>query len=172
MKIQSNDERDFRQVYEQVFPMIFKVANNIVRNPDRAEELCQEAFTRFFDQGKDFPSLNDAKYWLIRVTKNLSINVVKRKGRELKMIEKVKKEPKQKMKTGEDVLIEDQVCTEVRDAIAKLPEKLRVVITLKTYTDLDYKGIGATLNISESNVKVRVFRARKMLEKILNEEQE
>lgn len=172
MKIQSNDERDFREVYEQVFPMIFKVSNNIVRNPDRAEELCQEAFTRFFDQEKSFPSLNDAKYWLIRVSKNLSINVVKRKGRELKMIEKVKKEPKQKMKTGEDLLIEDQVCIEVRDAIAKLPEKLRVVITLKTYTDLDYKGIGATLNISESNVKVRVFRARKMLEKILHEEQE
>lgn len=88
------------------------------------------------------------------------------------MIEKVKKEPKQKTKTGEDILIEDQVCIEVRDAIALLPEKLRVVITLKTYTDLDYKGIGATLNISESNVKVRVFRARKMLEKILNEKQE
>jgi RNA polymerase sigma-70 factor (ECF subfamily) len=172
MKIQSNDERDFREVYELVFPMVFKVSNNIVRNPDRAEELCQEAFTRFFDQGKTFPSINDAKYWLIRVTKNLSINVVKRKSREIKMIEKVKKEPKVKMKTGEDQLIEDQVCIEVRDAIAKLPEKLRVVITLKTYTELDYKGIGETLNISESNVKVRVFRARKTLEKILNEDQE
>lgn len=170
MKIQSNDERDFRQVYQEVFPMIFKVSNNIVRNPDRAEEICQEAFTRFYDQGKSFPSVNDAKYWLIRVTKNLSINVIKRKSREIKMIEKVKKEPKVKVKTGEDVMVEDAICKEVRDAIAQLPDKLRVVITLKTYTDLDYKGIGTTLNISESNVKVRVFRARKMLEKILSQE--
>ncbi len=170
MKIQSNDEKDFRRIYENTFTMLFRVSYNIVRNADRAEELCQEAFTRFFDQAKTFPSDNDAKYWLIRVTKNLSINVVKRKSRELKMIEKVKKEPMQHQKTGEDVLIEDVVCEQVMDAIEQLPEKLRLVITLKTYTDLDYKGIGETLNISESNVKVRVFRARKMLEKILTQE--
>ncbi len=170
MKIESNNEHDFRLMYENTFSMLFRVSNNIVNNPDRAEELCQEAFTRFFDQGKTFPSENDAKYWLIRVTKNLSINVVKRKSRELKMIEKVKKEPKHHEKTGEEVLVEDVMCEEVMDAIAQLPEKLRLVITLKTYTDLDYKGIGQTLNISESNVKVRVFRARKMLEKILSQE--
>jgi RNA polymerase sigma-70 factor (ECF subfamily) len=170
MKIQSNDEHDFRQIYEKTFAMLFRVSNNIVRNPDRAEELSQEAFTRFFDQGKVFPSENDAKYWLIRVTKNLSINVIKRKSRELKMIEKVKKEPTRHEKTGEEVLVEDAICKQVMDAIAQLPEKLRLVITLKTYTDLDYKGIGETLNISESNVKVRVFRARKMLEKILSQE--
>lgn len=170
MKIQSNNEHDFRYMYEKTFTMLFRVANNIVKNPDRSEELCQEAFTRFFDQGKTFPSENDAKYWLIRVTKNLSINVIKRKTRELKMIEKVKKEPKHHEKTGEEVLVEDVVCEQVMDAISQLPEKLRLVITLKTYTDLDYKGIGETLNISESNVKVRVFRARKMLEKILSQE--
>jgi len=170
MKIQSNDEHDFRYMYENTFAMLFRVSNNIVKNPDRAEELCQEAFTRFFDQGKTFPSANDAKYWLIRVTKNLSINVVKRKSRELKMIEKVKKEPNHHEKTGEEVLVEDAICEEVMNAIAQLPEKLRLVIRLKTYTDLDYKGIGETLNISESNVKVRVFRARKMLEKILSQE--
>jgi len=170
MKIESNNEHDFRLMYENTFSMLFRVSNNIVKNPDRAEELCQEAFTRFFDQGKTFPSENDAKYWLIRVTKNLSINVIKRKSRELKMIEKVKKEPKHREKTGEEVLVEDVMCEEVMDAIAQLPEKLRLVITLKTYTDLDYKGIGQTLNISESNVKVRVFRARKMLEKILSQE--
>ncbi|NCD04751.1 MAG: RNA polymerase sigma factor [Spirochaetia bacterium] len=170
MRIQSNDEHDFRYMYETTFTMLFRVSNNIVRNADRAEELCQEAFTRFFDQGKTFPSENDAKYWLIRVTKNLSINVIKRKSRELKMIEKVKKEPLRHEKSGEDVLIEDAICDQVMDAISQLPEKLKLVITLKTYTDLDYKGIGETLNISESNVKVRVFRARKMLEKILSQE--
>ncbi len=86
------------------------------------------------------------------------------------MIEKVKKEPLRHEKSGEDILIEDAICDQVMDAISQLPEKLKLVITLKTYTDLDYKGIGETLNISESNVKVRVFRARKMLEKILSQE--
>ncbi|MCH3916070.1 MAG: RNA polymerase sigma factor [Spirochaetia bacterium] len=170
MEIRSNNENDFRQIYTEVFPQLFKVSNNIVRNPDRAEELCQEAFTRFYDKALVFPSENDAKYWLIRVTKNLSINVVKRKSREAHMIEKFKRQPKRKEKTGEDLMVEEASCKEVRDAIEQLPEKLKVVITMKTYTDLDYKEIGATLNISESNVKVRVFRARQMLKKILLQE--
>lgn len=170
MEIHSSNEQDFKIVYQVVFPQLFRVSNNIVRNPDRAEELCQEAFTRFYDKGITFPSENDAKYWLLRVTKNLSINVVKRKSREIKMIEKFKRQPKVKQKTGEDVMVESAACKEVRDAIEELPEKLKVVITMKTYTDLDYKEIGAMLNISESNVKVRVFRARQMLKKILKQE--
>jgi RNA polymerase sigma-70 factor (ECF subfamily) len=41
---------------------------------------------------------------------------------------------------------------------------------MKEYTDMDYKQIAQVLHISESNVKVRVYRARKMLESILSQE--
>ncbi len=69
MEIQSNDERAFRQVYEQVFPILMRVVYHVTNNQDLAEEICQEAFIRFFDKGMEFATLNDAKYWLIRVSK-------------------------------------------------------------------------------------------------------
>ena len=58
----------------------------------------------------------------------------------------------------------------LRPSFPSLPENLRLVIQLKEFTSLDYKAIGRILGISESNVKVRVHRARKKLEEILSKE--
>jgi len=173
MEIKSNDESDFIQVYTRVFPMLLKVVYHITNNQDLAEEICQEAFIRYFDKTMSFPSEEEAKYWLIRVAKNLAINQVKRKARELGMVEKLKKFPDtSSSKDGAQALVEKETRREVQEAIAGLPEKFRLVIVMKEYTDMDYKGIAATLHISESNVKVRVYRARKLLEEALRPKQE
>jgi RNA polymerase sigma-70 factor (ECF subfamily) len=172
MEIQSNDERAFRQVYEQVFPVLMRVVYHVTNNQDLAEEICQEAFIRFFDKGMLFATIDDAKYWLIRVAKNLAINQVKRKVREQGMVEKLKRYPSSRSndEDGAKALVEKETCKQVQDAIDMLPEKFRLVIVMKEYTDMDYKQIAQVLHISESNVKVRVYRARKMLETIFNQE--
>ena len=66
--------------------------------------------------------------------------------------------------------MEEEERKAVRDAVNALPENLRSVIQLKEYSGLDYKAIGKVLGISETNVKVRVHRARKKLEEILSSE--
>jgi RNA polymerase sigma-70 factor (ECF subfamily) len=57
----------------------------------------------------------------------------------------------------------------VQAAIDRLPEKLRTVIVLKEYGNLSYNEIAKTLEITEANVKVRVYRARERLARFLNE---
>lgn len=169
MEVQSNNEQDFRTVYQSVFPMLLRVVAHITGSEDLAEEICQEAFIRFYDKAMTFPSQDDAKFWLIRVAKNLAINQVKRRSRELSMVEKLKKLPdRAPQEDGIQRLVEKETKDEVRSAIAQLPEKFRLVIVMKEYSDMDYKQIAQTLHISVSNVKVRVFRARKMLEQILD----
>lgn len=172
MEIKSSDEQMFRQVYEEVFPVVMKVAYHVTYNIDVAEDICQEAFIRFYDKDMEFASEDDAKYWLIRVTKNLAINHVKRKMREQGMIDKIKKMPAPgSYKDGGDELVLKETQALVREAVEKLPEKFRSVIVLKEYADMDYKQIGKVLQISESNVKVRVHRARKMMESMLDREE-
>ena len=61
MEVQSNDERSFRLVYEEVFPILMRVVYHVTGNVDLSEEICQEAFIRFFDKQMSFPTLNDAK---------------------------------------------------------------------------------------------------------------
>ncbi len=167
MKIQSNDEKCFRQVYQSYFPLLLRVVVHLTDNPDMAEEICQETFIRFFDKSLSFPCMEEAKFWLIRVAKNLAINQIKRRMRELRMVAKLGCLPREDEAVGPCVLVEKESKEAVRRAISTLPEKYRLVIVLKEYADMDYSQIGFTLHISVNNVKVRVFRARKMLEERL-----
>jgi RNA polymerase sigma-70 factor (ECF subfamily) len=168
MEIKSSENASFQKVYKEVFPVLMRVAYHVTYNLDVSEDIVQEAFIRFYEKNIDFVSVDEAKYWLIRVTKNLAINVVKRKSRERAMVDKIKKVPKTPVQNGEDALLDSETREMVRSALEKLPEKLKSVLILKEYADLNYKQIGVVLHISESNVKVRVHRARKMMETMLD----
>lgn len=172
MEIKSTDQSAFRSVYKECYPLLMKICYHVVYNLDIAQDLVQEAFERFYLKNMTFPSEEDAKYWLIRVAKNLALNHVRRNKREISMVEKVRQMPSSGAYVVDGVreLSDKETIKEVRAAIEQLPDNLRMVITLKEYGNLDYKAIGKILGISESNVKVRVHRARKKLEEILTKE--
>ena len=161
---------EFRKFYDTVFPILFRVVYRITSSEEAAEDLCQEAFFRLHEKNMVFPSPDDAKYWLIRVAKNAALNYAKRKVRERKAYQKAFREDVRTEETGESSLIKKEARMEVRQALEKLPENLRVVMILKEYGDLNYKEIGRSLGISEGNVKVRVFRARERLAALLKTE--
>ena len=172
MEIRSGDELAFRQVYNEVFPVVMKGAYHVTYNQDVAEDICQDAFIRFYDKDMVFPTMDDAKFWLIRVVKNLSINHNKRKMRESASLEKVMRGPQvNPFKDGASELLLKESTAAVRKAVSELPEIYKTVIVLLEYAGLNYKQIAEQLKISESNVKVRVHRARKELEAKLDREE-
>ncbi|MDR1025522.1 MAG: RNA polymerase sigma factor [Treponema sp.] len=158
---------DFRKLYDTVFPILFRVAYRIAASEEAAEDLCQEAFFRLYEKNMVFPNPEEAKYWLIRVVKNASLNYAKRKERERKAYQRAFREDTREIENGEGLLLKKETRQEVQEAMKKLPENLRIVLILKEYGEMNYKDIGRTLGISEGNVKVRVFRARERLSVIL-----
>ena len=170
MQRSASSEETFRLVYDHVYPIIFRIAHRITDSVDVAEELCQEAFIKYYERVDMFPDRDQAKYWLIRVTRNMALNVAKRASRERKAYERIYHEPQRVAKTGEDRVIRDEEAVQVQAALQRLPEKLRSVLVLKEYGDLNYKEIASILSITEGNVKVRVFRARERLMEILKED--
>jgi RNA polymerase sigma-70 factor (ECF subfamily) len=169
--VKSEDTRaEFRRLYDTVFPILFRVAFRITSDEGAAEDLCQEAFFRFYERNMVFPNPDEAKYWLIRVVKNAALNHVKRKERERRAYQRAFREVNHVTETGEQFLLKKEDQDEVRKALDQLPENLRMVLILKEYGELNYKEIGRALGISEGNVKVRVFRARERLAALLPKE--
>ena len=164
------NEQDFRKIYNETMPLLFRISLNIVNDEEAAEDLVHDSFIKANEKSMVFPTLDDAKYWLICVVKNASLNYAKRKLREAKAYHKALYEGRQHTDSGEIELLKKESQNLALEALNKLPQKLRDVLILKEYADMNYKEIGDKLGISEGNVKIRVFRAREMLLKILGEE--
>lgn len=166
------DKELFQQVYKTLYPLIYRIAYHITGDSAQAEDLCHEAFIRYFERRKPLPDMNQTKYWLIRVVKNTSLNYEKKKSRERKAFEKLKRLVPVSSDSSELEYIKKETITRVQLALNKIPYRLRMAVVLKEYAGLNYKEIGAILGISEGNVKIRVFRARQSLAQILKEKTE
>jgi len=161
-------QHEFKCLYDSIFPVLFRVAYRISNSKEAAEDLCQDCFFRLYEKNIVFPNPDEAKYWLIRVVKNASLNYAKRKERERKAYQRAFREEVKREESGESALVRKETSHEVEAALEKLPENLRIVLILKEYAEMNYKEIGRVLGISEGNVKVRVFRARERLAAFLN----
>ena len=82
MDIEGGGSYTFRDVYDDVFPVLIKVVYHIIGDRGVAEDLCQEAFLRYYNKRIPLPGMQESRYWLIRVAKNLAFNYRKRKKRE------------------------------------------------------------------------------------------
>lgn len=161
--------RDFDQIYRKLFPTLFRVAYRICIDQGLAEDICQEAFMRYLRRPAPLPDLDQTKFWLLRVVRNLSLNVEKRRQRELRANREVTKAPRfVPDDSAADAVLRSDTELAVQEALGKLPINLRTVLVMREYGNLSYREIAGVLSISESNVKVRVFRARKRLAEVLN----
>jgi RNA polymerase sigma-70 factor (ECF subfamily) len=126
-----SSELDFKRLYDSAFPVIFRVAFRVTNSVEAAEDLCQESFFRLYERNMVFPNPEEAKYWLIRVVKNASLNYAKRKERERKAYQRAFKEDTRQEETGEGLLVKKETSEEVKRALEDLPENLRMVLVLK-----------------------------------------
>lgn len=169
-ELKAANQADFKKIYDATMTLLFKVAFRVVNDQEVAEDLVHDSYIKANEKEMIFPTMNDATYWLIRVVKNASLNYVKRKGREQRAYQKALYEDHRIQTSGETDLLKEESIKKTKEALAKLPENLREVLILREYADMNYKEIGKTLGITEGNVKVRVFRAREQLSKLIGEE--
>ncbi len=167
--LSARSDADFELIYKATIKVLYKIAFNVIREDDTAEDVCHDALIKMTEKDMKFPSINDAKYWLIRVVRNASLNYVKRRNRASKAYMKAFREDTRTIDSGETAALKAETTSIVKDALDQLPEKLRVVLQLKEYGELNYKEIGRLLGITEGNVKIRVFRAREQLSKLIGE---
>jgi len=161
-------QKIFDRAYEENVTLLLRIATRITGSEEAGEDVCQEAFFRYYERIGSVPEGEEARYWLIRVVKNLSLNYDKRKERERTAYWKLGNQPrKEQLNEGEDKVLLEESRDAVRLALNRLPSKYRIVLILKEYENLSYKEIGESLKLSESNVKVRVFRAREQLSKMI-----
>ena len=139
---------------------LFAAAFQVCKNAADAEDAAQEALLRYHVSEKQFESGEHIRAWLIRV----AINCAKNASRSFWRRNTVPLEDY--METLE---FDSGESREIFEAVMGLPEKYRLVIHLYYYEDYTVAEIAGILGLTQSNVKVRLNRGRKLLKTTLQE---
>lgn len=172
--VRSKSERwwrdsDFGGIYRELFPLIFRVAFRIAGERGLAEDLAHEAFLRLLNRDAPLPSIDETKYWLLRVVRNLSLNHEKRRARERRAVGRLEQEGPRLAVPADTPLMQAAARDAVQEALNELPHNMRSAIVLREYAGMNYRDIASVLGISEGNVKVRLHRARRQLARLLSD---
>lgn len=138
---------------------LYRLALGYARNVEDAEDICQNAFMKLLDYRGAFEAPENCKAWLIRVTINLSKNLL-RSRRSLQITELDDELPA--LEPHEHELLE---------TVMSLPPKYRAVIHLYYYEGYSVKEIADIVGSSVSTVTTRLSRARERLKEMLLREE-
>ena len=153
-------EKQFDYVYNEYAKELYNIAYGYTRNRDDSIDIMQNAYVVLLESNKKFESNEHIKYFLIRVTVNESLDLLKSasKKRVIKNNDVVVNFPETK---------KEELPYDLSEIVNTLPEKYKTIIILHYYDDMKIKDISNVLKISESAVKKRLERARNLIKEII-----
>jgi RNA polymerase sigma-70 factor (ECF subfamily) len=147
-----------RQFQGDVYAWIVR----IVRDPGIAEDLTVETLWRIYRARHQFRPDGDFVAWARRIATNVTLDHLRRKRPEQSLLTEPAGAP------VPDHLLQQETREKIQQAFRRLPAKLQVAATLALVEEQPYAEIADALGISVGAVKLRVFRAVRILRKQLN----
>jgi len=152
------DKTTFEQLYRDMLPGLYRLAQSILRHTADAQDAVQQAAVKAWQARDRIRSGNERAYFT-RIVINECRNIQRQRMRILTVADF----------PDEGYIPSDRELTE---AVAALPEHLRLPILLKYMEGYSEKEAAAALDITVPTLKARLFKARRQLEKELKEEVE
>jgi RNA polymerase sigma-70 factor, ECF subfamily len=155
---------------DQYANALYRVAFSVLRNPADAEDAVQEAFLRVLRHRDSLGEVRDHRVWLIRIVWNIVLDR-KRRAKTRPETDDVSELARVLPATGlsaEELAAAAQHHAHVLACIDRLPDKERHVLILSAFEELSSVEIATVLEITESSVRSRLFRARNLMAGLLD----
>ena len=148
---------------------LYRVAFSVVRNASDAEDAVQEAFLRVLRHRDSLGEVRDRRVWLIRIVWNIVLDRKRRaKTRpETDDVADLARVLPAAGLTAEERAAAAQHHAHVLQCVEQLPAKERQVMMLSAFDELSSVEIASVLEITESSVRSRLFRARNLMADLL-----
>jgi RNA polymerase sigma-70 factor (ECF subfamily) len=161
---QADTRREFEERLADCGPLAYRVARGVLRNTADAEDVAQEALLRAYRGFDRLRDRNRFRAWLVRIVFRLALDRL-RSGKRREQRDTLWSQPERQPSaaTAEDVAAANEFQAHLENALAELPEKLRLVLLLAALEGHTIEEIAGMLGISAGTVKSRIFYARKQL---------
>jgi RNA polymerase sigma-70 factor, ECF subfamily len=147
-----------RQFQGEVYAWIVR----IVRDPGIAEDLTIETLWRIYQARREFRPDGNFAAWARRIATNVALDQLRRKPPEHTLLAEPAGVPQP------DQLVQRETRVKIQQAFRRLPAKLQVAATLALVEEQPYAEIADALGTSVGAVKLRVFRAVRILRRQLD----
>lgn len=160
----AGDQDAHFRLYQLYSRAMYNVSYRITGDEDEAEDALQEAFISAFRNLDHYRGEASFGSWLKRIVVNKAINHVKRRRMEVlpdnEEFDVAEEEPESQYQT-------DWSVDKVREAIDRLPDGYRAVLSLYLIEGYDHQEIAQIMSITESTSKSQLNRAKNKLREIL-----
>ena len=149
--------------------MVFTLTLRIVKNREEAEEVSQDVFVKAYKNLENFKGDSKFSTWIYKIAYYASLDVIKRNKRQVKTedIDSLYEGNLENVQDALKDLHEKERKKVINEAILKLNEEERIILTLFYFEELSIKEISKVVSLSDDNIKVKLFRSRKKLASIL-----
>ena len=178
-KAQNGDKAAFRSLVERHQRRAFAIALALVRDENDARELVQDAFLRVYKGLENFQGGSSFFTWLYRIITNLSIDLIRKPGRQLVDIDEARFETDESTEAEfpllsrvdgsdpADVVRRREIAARLQVALDALPPYHRGVIVMREIEGLSYEEMAQAMGVSKGTIMSRLFHARQKLQKAL-----
>jgi RNA polymerase sigma-70 factor (ECF subfamily) len=161
----------FEELVAKYQSKVFSMALSFTRNREAADDLAQEIFLKAYLALPRFHGKSEFGTWLYRISINHIKDYLRKKGRakevSLEDVAEISVSNREQTERAEQEQETEARRTIVQRFVQGLPEKYRVIVTLRDIQGLAYEQISQTLKLSPGTVDSRLHRARRMLRKKL-----
>jgi RNA polymerase sigma-70 factor (ECF subfamily) len=178
-RAQTGDMDAFRLLVERHQRRAFAVAFALVRDETDARELVQEGFLRVFKNLHTFQGSSSFFTWLYRIITNLSIDLMRRPGRQVERAAETETEESADLEVPflgrmegadpEGAVRRREIAVRIESALAALPTYHRAVIVMREVEGLSYEEMAQAMGVSKGTIMSRLFHARKKLQRALSD---
>jgi RNA polymerase sigma-70 factor (ECF subfamily) len=162
----AGDAVAFEELVERHQRLVVGTVARMLGNNSEVEDIAQQVFVRVWRSAKRYVPRAKFTTWLLKITRNLVFNELRRRSRHSQMSLQVESEDEERPIKDERAmapdasLLEQELQRAIESAIAQLPETQRMAVVLRRYEDLSYEQIAEVLDQSVPAVKSLLFRAR------------
>jgi RNA polymerase sigma-70 factor (ECF subfamily) len=156
----------FADLVDRYKDMVFTLAVGMLRDGQEAEEAAQDAFVKAYRSLKAYKRKAKFSTWLYRIAYNECVSRLRKRKADTISIEEYHAAGRVAVvdQDQEEPLDPEEQRRLLSEALGRLPESDRSIVLLYYYEDLPVDDIARITSLTVSNVKIKLFRARKKLQ--------
>ena len=163
------DQDAFSQLVDAYKVPVYNLCYRMLGSPTEAEDAAQESFVRIYTRLKTYDRQQKLSSWILAVASHYCIDRLRR--RRIRWLSLGEVAPV-RLLSGNEAQPEDEAigresCEEVQRLLQALPAEHRMAIVLRYWQDLSYVEIAQVMGTTESAIKSRLHRARRMLAQLV-----